>query len=266
VLPSVANKSRQPDSGGWSNRRSGFNLIELLVVIAIIAILAALLFPALQRAKFASKNTVCKNNLRQLGIALTLYVGEANAYPYTVDANVSKTWFHFLAPYYHNSSNVMMCPTFKGEWPIERAIVWISDNAYHRNPTDTNTGVAGVSYGYNGFGVGSANVTSWTANLGLGVQVNPGQTMPVVKPSVVVAPADMIAMSDSFPQPGFPYIYAFLLSVNSTPSPERHNGGANVAFADGHVITEKNHRLVDNGEANRRRWNVDNQPHFEVKF
>lgn len=246
-------------------RAAGFTLIELLVVITIIAILAALLLPVLQRAKVASKNTLCKNNLRQQGLALAMYVGDNNAYPFTVDANAGKTWFHFISPYYSSNLNVMACPTFKGEWPIDQAIVWIFGNAYHRDPSSPDR-VAGVSYGYNGFGVGSANVASWFANLGLGLQVNPGQIMPPVKESAVVAPADMVAIADSFPQPGFTYIYAFLLSISSAPSPERHNGGANVSFADGHVITEKDKKLVNNGEANRRRWNMDHEPHYEVKF
>jgi prepilin-type processing-associated H-X9-DG protein len=237
----------------------------LLVVIAIIAILAALLLPAFSRAKIASKNTACKGNLRQLGLALSMYVGDTRVYPYTVDANVSKTWYMFIAPYYASNYNVMNCPTFKGEWPIENALVWIYGNAYHRDPSVTGR-VAGVSYGYNGFGVGSANATSWTGNLGLGLQVNAGQSMPTVKDISVVAPADMLAIADSIPQPGYEYIYPFLLSINGTPSPERHNGGSNLSFADGHVITVKNKDFTDNGDANRRRWNVDHEPHYEVKF
>jgi len=65
---------RQPRFG----RVLAFTLIELLVVIAIIAILAALLLPALVGAKERSRRTACKNNLRQFAIAIHLYGGDAN--------------------------------------------------------------------------------------------------------------------------------------------------------------------------------------------
>ena len=62
-------------------RRRGFTLIELLVVIAIIAVLIALLLPAVQQAREAARASQCRNNMKQLGIALHSYHETHSAFP-----------------------------------------------------------------------------------------------------------------------------------------------------------------------------------------
>ena len=63
------------------NRRRGFTLIELLVVIAIIAVLVALLLPAVQQAREAARRSSCKNNMKQLGLAIHNYHDTHRVFP-----------------------------------------------------------------------------------------------------------------------------------------------------------------------------------------
>lgn len=94
-------------------RRSiGFTLIELLVVIAILAALAALLLPALVRAKGHAKAASCGSNLRQIGFAMRMYADENRGYlPTTTHgAGTNASWLFQLRADLGNVDRVRICP------------------------------------------------------------------------------------------------------------------------------------------------------------
>ncbi|MCM8788585.1 MAG: DUF1559 domain-containing protein [Candidatus Omnitrophica bacterium] len=86
-------------------KRKGFTLIELLVVVAIIAILGAMLLPALSKAREKARQAVCMNNLKQLLLIWRLYIDDYNGYlpvcnPYTTWGYYDRVnWVYLLIPY-----------------------------------------------------------------------------------------------------------------------------------------------------------------------
>jgi len=89
-----------------ASSRGGFTLIELLVVIAIIAVLVALLLPAVQQARESARRAQCKNNLKQLGVALNSFEENYGNYPLgmTDDDGKNFGWGTYFLPYMDNGA------------------------------------------------------------------------------------------------------------------------------------------------------------------
>ncbi len=172
-------------------RQRGFTLIELLVVIAIIAILIALLLPAVQQAREAARRTQCKNNMKQLALALHNYHDVYNHFPinysttFTLD-NLSLSWMVGILPYIEQAplfaqintsfgiNNDPRSPNPAGVTPVNPSNGWVAKQSISafRCPSDTSDPVMagranyGGSWAVNSYkGVGGANWAwgSWTS-------------------------------------------------------------------------------------------------------
>ncbi len=262
------NPTRKP--GG---REPAFTLIELLVVIAIIAILAAMLLPALAKAKTKAQLTQCRSNLRQIGLGLNMYVGAFGRFPHwAVTSNIYAIdlWFHDLEPYVNArwTNGVWICPANRSrnppyfEWALPAQMVygaWSGSYAYNAGGTDSD---------------GGFNLKTILPNqpLGLGPPYSPGfgAAKPALPEASVRAPADMIAVSEGLNNGWIivsPKEFAGFKSVRSQgrfAKDHWHATGANSVFVDGHVQFDKDDALYGKHDAARRRWNNDHEPHPET--
>ena len=226
----------------FAGMETGFTLIELLVVIAIIAILAAMLLPALGRAKETAKRIACLNNLSQLSLAAHMYVDDnQGAYPSRYNGGtVSSRWPDKFYDNYGKNLKLLLCPSETTNTPATGGDTTVADN----------TPRSYLINGWNDYYADQYGARDWPtlqgdmANLGSSMKENT-----IIHPSDTVILGEKNSSADDYYMDliegsGNDFSGVLEESRHDSRGPGTDTGGSNYAFSDGSARYMKVHTAL----------------------